>query len=129
MAAPALSNYLRDALIEHMLGTPYTAPTTYFLAIFEDIPTAAGGGTEAGTYTRPDVTADLVFDGADTGTASNSATVVTVTALPDGTYRGAAIYDAVTAGNMLWFGALTSPKTVTDGTLPFPIGNLRVGFE
>lgn len=123
-----MTDYLRDALVQHVfLGVTYTPPATVYLAAFTTQPTRAGGGTEAVGYTRIAISGDLVFSGSGTGGVENDATS-DFTDLPNGTYVGGATFDSLTSGNMLTFGSLGAPKTVSDGTLPFPAGDLTIVF-
>lgn len=127
--AAACSQYLQDALAKHLFGiATFTPPANIYLAVFRTLPTEAGGGIEAVGYTRPAIKSSMVFAGATTGRVANSSLLI-VTGLPDDTWVGVATYDAGAAGNMLTFGPLGTPKTTTDGTLPFPIGNLVIGFN
>jgi hypothetical protein len=42
-----------------------------------------------------------------------------------GTVTHVGIYDALTSGNLLWWGALATPRAVSSGdTISFPVGNL-----
>lgn len=127
--AAACSLYLQDALAKHLFGiATFTPPANIYLAVFRTMPTEGGGGIEATAYTRPAIKSSMVFAGAGTGRVSNNV-IVTATGLPDDTWVGVAAYDAASAGNMLTFGPLGTPKTTTDGTLPFPVGNLIIGFN
>ena len=110
----ALSNYLADALLDHTLrNTAYTSPTTVYLALFTTMPDANdSGGTEVtgGSYARQPVT----FGAAVDGVAANSA-AITFSSMPAATIRGACIYDAVSAGNLLHLGAFAAPTASQSG--------------
>lgn len=125
----ALTTYASDRIAKHLFSAAtWTPPATWYLAAFTTLPTRTGGGTEATGYTRVAVsTSNMTFAGTGTGRYDNSG-IVTFTDLPDDTYVGVALYDASTAGNMWMFCQLGTSKTTTDGALPFPIGNLIVGF-
>lgn len=120
------SDYLENELLDHVLGVAaYTAPTPY-VALYTAAPTDAGGGTEVsgGGYAREAAT----FGAASGGSASNSAIVdFGTTTGAWGTVTHFGIFDALTAGNLLYWGALTSSKTVESGDpVSFPIGDLTV---
>lgn len=108
----ALSNYLENALINATLrGQAYTAPTTVYLALFTSDPTDAGTGTEVtgGSYARQAIT----FGAPSNGSSSNSADVLFPTATAAwGTITHFGIYDAATAGNLLYQFSITTSKTI-----------------
>jgi hypothetical protein len=116
--ANAKSNYLRSAIINHVLrNTALTSPVTVYVALFTVAPTAAGGGTEvptgASAYTRMAVTFEA---GVTAGVGQNDGAVTfPVAGTSWGTIVAMAIFDAATAGNMLYFGNLTASKTVGSG--------------
>lgn len=104
----------------------HTPPANIYLALYTSTTTDAGGGTEAsgGSYSRK----SIALTAASGGQASNSA-VISFPNMPAGTFTHAAIHNAAVAGNMLWHGALTTPKTVPLGAaLQVSVGDLVVGF-
>jgi len=109
----SISNFLENKILEHTLGvTTYAKPTPY-VALFTTDPTESGTGTEVSTsgtgYTRIQAT----FGTASGGSISNSADITFPVATSSfGTVSHIGIYDAATAGNLLWHGALTTSKTV-----------------
>ena len=111
-----LSDYAENKLLNHMLGvSTFTMPTTVYLALFTSNPTDAGTGTEVtgNGYARK----VIPFSTATTGTISNASEVAFAT--PTGawgivTHFG--IYDALTGGNLLVHG----PLTTADGTAITP---------
>ena len=123
----AMSNYLENALINATLrNTSYTSPSTVYAALFTSDPTDAGTGTEVsgGSYARQAIT----FGAPSNGVASNSGAVEFPQATGNwGTVTHFAIYDALTSGNMLYHGALTSSKTIETGDVfKFAISNVSV---
>ena len=132
----AKSDYLEVELIKQIFRTGTMAkPTVLGVALFTAAPSDSGGGTEVsgGAYARVDhPPLDANWD-ATSGTDGNTknSTVVTFPT-PSGADWGSithfAIFDATTAGNMLYHGALTAPKTVNDGdpAPTFPAGSLSV---
>lgn len=113
------SDYLRNALVNHTLRhVAFTSPTAWFIALFNVAPTSAGGGTEVsgGAYVRQAVT----FAAPTTGATSNSGAVNFPTPTADwGDVPACAIFDASSAGNMLYFGPLGTPKTIYTGDVVF----------
>lgn len=105
------TNYTELKLLDHLLGTAaYTMPTVY-LGLFTATPSDTGGGTEVSgnAYARQ----ASPFSAASAGSAANSGTITFPTATGSwGTITHFALFDAVTAGNMLVYGALTSPRTI-----------------
>jgi len=123
----ALSDYLEDAIINWLRGTTFpAAPTTVYVALFTAAPNDAGGGTEVsgGGYARTAVTLGAPAGGA--GATDNTATVTFPQASASwGTVTHTAIFDALTAGNLLLHGALAASKAVGDGdTAEFAIGDI-----
>lgn len=107
-----------------------TGPATLYVALFTANPTDAGGGTEVtgGSYARVAVTSSLAnwagtqaaaSTTASTGTSgttsNNGAITFPAPTANWGVITGVAVFDAVTAGNMLFYSALTVSKTVNNG--------------
>ena len=112
----AISNYLENALLNATLrNTTYTSPATVYAALFTTDPTDAGSGTECtgSGYTRKAIT----FAAPSNGVTTNSAAACEFDqATGDwGTLTHFAIFDALTTGNMLYYGALTASKTISSG--------------
>lgn len=112
-----LSDYLENKLLDHTVGkTSYTMPTAY-IALYTVTPSDSGGGTEVtgGSYARV-TTAGANWNAASGGSTSNSADLTFPTASASwGTVVAVGILDASSAGNLLWWGPLTSNKTVDSG--------------
>lgn len=115
-----LSDYAENKLLNHILGVAaFTMPTTIYMALFTTNPTDAGTGTEVtgNGYARKSV----AFSTATTGTTSNPADVLFATPTGAwGTVTHFGLYDALTGGNLLWHGPLTTadatPITPTPST-------------
>ena len=133
-----LSDYAEQAIINAFLrGTNITAPTvaSLRLALFTADPTDAGNLNEVaigtwyarqltGTFTAPSPSGS-------TSQSSNSAAVtfpaVTVAAV---TITHVGIFDAATAGNMLFSAPMTSSKTLQVGdVLSFAPGTLVASID
>ena len=123
-----LTNYLESKLIDHFLGTTaYTKPTAVYVGLFTVTPGETGGGTEVtgGSYARQVAT----FNAATLGATTNSANI-DFTGMPAATTVAIGIFDAVSAGNMLLYGALTTNKTTDAGdTLRIATGSLSVSID
>lgn len=123
----AKSDYLEDALLNHVLrNTSLTSPATVYLALFTVAPTDVGGGTEVsgGSYARQVIT----FAAPVSGVVSNSGAVTFPTATASwGTVVAMGIFDAVSGGNLLYYGALTTSKVIDNGDqISFANGALTV---
>lgn len=110
------SAYLEDKMLNWMKGTAFgTAPTTVYVALFTTAPADDGtGGTEVsgGSYARASITTSSGWS-AISGTAprqiSNGSTITFVTPTASwGTIVAVGIYDASTAGNLLYWNTITS---------------------
>ena len=125
-----MSNYLENAILNATLrGTQYTSPSTVYIALYTSDPTDADVGTEVsgGGYARQPVT----FGAPSNGIVSNSAKVEfpVATALW-GTITHIGIRDALTGGNLLYYGPLTAARTVdVDNQLIFNVGQITVTLD
>lgn len=142
----AMSNYLENKLIDEIFrGQAFTAPTTLYVGLLTAAPTDAGGGTEVtgGAYARASIACSLAnwagtqSAGSTTassgtgGTTSNNAAINFPT--PTATWNTVThfgIYDAASAGNLLFWGALTTTKTVNIGDIvQFPAASLSFTLD
>jgi len=133
----AASNYLENALLDHVLAnTAYTQPTLY-LGLFLNTSTNAASNLEAGTLTDEVTTSGsayarqtIAFDAASGGSADNTATVTFPAATANwGTITHVAVMDAATSGNVLFYGAVTTSKTIESGdTFQVSAGNLTISL-
>ena len=113
----ALSDYAEKLLLDWLMTTgSATRPTTWFLALYTAAPNDAGGGTQVtgNGYARQSITfAAGVSPG---GTmASNNAQTFTASGGNWGNITHIGIFDASTAGNLLWHGPMTTARTINDG--------------
>lgn len=154
----AASNYLEDKLLDHTLryGTaPYTAPSTVYVALFADSGSAASAALESGTsgtasssdwgyfeinngsYARQSVT--FAAAGASTtGTITTNSTVSFPVATANYDTAGStgnvvthiALVDAASGStNVLFYGTLTTSKTVSSGDqFTISSGNLSISL-
>jgi hypothetical protein len=125
----SFSNYLENKVLGHVFGaTPYTAPATLYVGLFTSSPGETGSGTEVsgGSYARQTIAFTV------TGSqASNTAAVEFPTATASwGTITFAAIYDALSGGNLLAYGALTTSKTIDNGDVfRIPTGDFDTNLD
>jgi hypothetical protein len=128
--ATTLSDYAENKALDHVCGTSaWTMPAAVSIALFTTNPNfeTGAGGTEAtgGGYARKAASFAAASGGANTGpTAQKQWTVGTD--LAAGTYTGYGVYDAASAGNLLFGEAFSPSKTVsnTGDTLTFAISSI-----
>jgi hypothetical protein len=132
------SNYLENKVLDHVLrNTAYTQPSGLWLALFNNTSTNTAANLEAGTLTDETSTSStayvrkaVTFAASSSGTAATSATVTFDAATANwGTITHVAIMDGATAGagNVLFWGAVTTAKTIETGdTFQVTSGNLTV---
>lgn len=126
----AFSDYLENKIIDHVLrDTAYTKPTTIYVALYTSAPSDSGGGTEVsgGSYARVQVGPSQTdwtatqggTSGASSGTGGHTDNAADITfPAPTanwGSITHFGIHDHVSAGNLLFHGALTTAKTVNNG--------------
>ena len=129
----AFSNYLEEKIVEHFLrNNPITPPVTVYVALFESDPGEAAGGTEtaftgyarqSSAWTALDANGQTKNSGAVTFPANgNAVNAVTITHI--------ALYDAATAGNRLFYAAMSASKTLSPGdVLSFAANALVFGLD
>lgn len=135
----AASNYLENKLLDHVLCTAsYTQPTNVWLALFTSDPGEDASGTEVSTsgtgYGRKNINVDGssgAFNAASLGSTSNTQTITFTTATANwNTITHVAIFDAETGGNMLFYGGVTTSKTIETGdTFQVSSGNLTITLD
>lgn len=123
---------LRNALLDHALGgSDYTRVGTVYIALYTAAPTSAGGGTEvssSGTaYARQSLTnTGSSWTTSSAGVKSNVTLIDFGTASANwGTIVAGTVMSAASGGYILYFGPLTTPKTINTGDgFRVPIGGL-----
>ncbi len=124
----AASDYLENKVLDHVLNTASYAQPTVYVGLW-----TADDGLETGTITS-EVSGGsyarqtVAFDAAASGSADNSATVTFPTATAGwGTITHVALMDAVSSGNVLFHGAVTTSKAIDTGdTFQISAGNLTI---
>lgn len=137
------SNFLENKVLDHVLryGTaPYTAPSTVYIALFNNTSGNAATNLEAGTLTDEVSTTgtayarqSVTFGAASSGTIASNATVTfpTATGSGFGTVTHIALMDSDVegSGNVLFWGALATSKAVgVDDTFSIASGSLTVSL-
>jgi len=141
------SDYLSNKLIDFIFrGQAFTFPATMYASLFTATPSNAGGGTEVGggvNYARVSITGSLAnwagtqsagSTTASTGTLGKTSNNAAITfGAPSGSWGTtgwAGLHDASTAGNLLFWAPLTTPKTIASGASApsFPAGQWGITF-
>jgi hypothetical protein len=124
----AKSDYLETAMINAVLrNTTFTSPAIVYAALFTTDPAedASGAEVSGGSYARQSTAFDAPSPAGET---QNTADVTFPTATAAwGTVTHFAIFDAASAGNMLYYGSLTVSKIVGNGdTFKFVAGAVEI---
>lgn len=127
MTTYAKTDYQEDAVLNTARGSAMAAWTPYLALSTTPIVDAGTGITEpsaANGYAR----LALPLAAPSGGICSNSgALTYTCTNSPWGTVSWVAVYDAVSGGNMRYYGELTTPQVVGVGDqLVFEAGSIKV---
>lgn len=116
----AASNYLENEVLDHVLGKgtrDFTSPANLYISLYTTDPGEDDSGTEvSGTnYARTAVT----FNAASNGSATNDGDVTFPAAGSGGwgTVSHIGVHDASSAGNLLFYGALTASRTVSESDI------------
>jgi len=123
----AKSNYLENAVLDHVLGTSALTSPTAYLSLYTSDPGEADTGTElsGSGYARQSV----AFNAASGGSATGPTVAKEFTASGGawGTVTHFALHDASSGGNLLYYGSLTASKVIADGdTLRFAADSITV---
>jgi hypothetical protein len=125
-----MSDYLENKLIDLIFrNRSFSPPSTIYVGLYTAAPSDSGGGTEVsgGSYARVQVgPSDGTWDatqggnsGASSGTGgatANSGAITFPTPSANwGSITHVGIFDASSAGNLLFWKALTQAKTVNNG--------------
>lgn len=128
----AMSDYLENKLIDFVFrGQAFVPPATLYIALFTTNDNDAGTTrveVTGGSYARAAISSSMAnwaatqgagVTTASTGTGGTTSNNIAITfPAPTanwGTVQGIGIFDAATGGNELWYGALSSPNTISSG--------------
>ena len=126
----SFSEYTENLVLNYLLtANSVTRPTAWYVGLFTAAPSDTGGGTEvSGSGYARKATGTMTVAGTAT-TATNAAAIEFAAASGGnwGTLTHAAIFDALTGGNMLAWSALTTARTINDGDVfRIPASSLTV---
>ena len=123
----SIASFLEDKILDLVFnGTSYAGQATVHTKLHTGDPGEEGTANPAANSTRQATT----FGAASGGAISNDAQVEWVNVPNAETYSHISLWDAASAGNCLWSGALTQAKTVAVGdTFRIPIGDLDVSLD
>lgn len=124
----AMSDYLEARILDHTLaGVPYAPPAARYVSLHTLNPGEVGGGEVAGgDYQR----ALAQFGVADATSTSKNSNTLAFAGMPAVTVTHVGIYDAPTAGNLLYYGPLSASVAVTaGGTFVIAAGALSVALD
>lgn len=124
----SMSNYLEDELLDHVFGVgAFTQPSGVYVKLHLGDPGEDGTGNPAAETTRIQGTFGSAASG---GTISNTAQIQWTSLAATETLTHISLWDASTAGNCLWAGALASSVNVNSGgTFTIAIGDLDVSLD
>lgn len=129
------SDYLENRILNSIFnGAAFPVIGTVYIALFTAAPTDAGGGTEVagGSYARKAITCNTTnFPATTTGMIQNAvAQAFAQASAAWGTVVAFGVFDALTAGNLLYHGAVSPNKTVASGdTLSIAVNQLQISEE
>lgn len=121
----SISNYAELKILEHTTGkTAWTMPTTVYVKL-HTADAGEDGTTSAATNTTRQ---SASWATAATGSIATNATITWTNVSTTETYSHWSLWDASTAGNCLWTGALSSSASVTAGDT-FQITSLTLSLD
>lgn len=142
MPSASATNYQTQKFLDLLLkGTAYTPPTSLWIALFTTTNTIGYNGsgfvevsTSGTAYAREEISTSVVgwtgptVDGNNFYYANTADIVWEVPTANWGTVTGLGLYDASTAGNLLYFAQLSTSKTVSlgDGAPRIQAGAMRI---
>jgi hypothetical protein len=126
------SDYTEAAVLDHLFGiTEWTVPANLYVALFTAAPADSGGGTEVSgnAYARVQVTNSGSSWTRTNNSVTNAGSIPFAAPSPSswGTVTHFGLYDASSAGNLLFWSALNPSVTTANGVaLAFAAGALTV---
>lgn len=121
----SISNYAELKILEHTTGkTAWTIPTNVYVKLHTADAGEAGTSSAATEATRK----VAAWATAASGSIATSATLEWTNVAATETYTHWSMWDASTAGNCLWTGALSSSAAVTAGDT-FQITSLTLSLD
>jgi len=125
------STYLANKLLDLPVGAvAFTAPATLYFALYTSAPGVGGGGTEVtgGSYARASLTNNTTnFPAASSGSKSNATAITWTTASASwGVVTAVGVFDAASAGNLLYFATISSKTVDANDTVSIPVSNFTL---
>lgn len=121
----SISNYAELKILEHTTGkTAWTIPTDVYVKLHTGDAGEEGTSNAASEATRK----EAAWATASAGSIATSATLEWTNVAATETYSHWSLWDASTAGNCLWTGALSSSAAVTAGDT-FQITSLTLSLD
>jgi hypothetical protein len=121
-----ISNYLENKILDAVGNNVSLAVAQAYVKLHTADPGEDGTTAPAGNTTRVAVSFAVASAGSMVSDADVNWTSVSTTE----TYSHISLWDASTAGNCLWTGALTAPKAVTAGdNFTIPTGSLTLSVD
>lgn len=142
-----MSNYLENKLVDFLFrGGSYSPPSTLYFALCTSTPTDASTGSNiseitGGNYARQSLTATTGNwystqgdnSGTSSGTGGSTSNIPSIawnSITWSGTVSSVAICDALTAGNVLFYGSLANSKTLISGdSISFAVSGLAIQLD
>jgi len=121
----SISNYAENKILDHVTGeAAWTMPTTVYVKLHTGDPGEAATSNAATETTRKAASCAV----ASSGSIATSATIEWTNVSTTETYTHWSLWDASTAGNALWTGALSASAAVTAGDT-FQITSLTLSLD
>jgi len=121
----SISNYAELKILEHTTGkTAWTIPSNVYVKLHTGDAGEDGTSNAASEATRK----EAAWATASSGSIATSATLEWTNVASTETYSHWSLWDALTSGNCLWTGALSSSAAVTAGDT-FQITTLTLSLD
>lgn len=115
MAVGLSTTNVANKFLDLLRGTAWTAPSGLYVKLHTGDPGSAGASNASGVTTRNQLTLNAASSGSSTLSSLSSYSMTGTE-----TISHVSVWDASSAGNFLFSGALTASKSVTSGdTLSF----------
>ena len=129
----SFNDYTENKVLDHIVGkTSFTMPTAYVgLSTADPLDDASGLAEPSGNNYARVTTSGSDWDAAASGATANAAAL----AFPEasgawGTVTHFALFDALSAGNMLCHGTLDASRVIVSGQTPrFAIGEFDITLD
>ena len=138
----ALTNYLESGLLNHLFrGLAYTAPSTLYIGLTQsfnsgNLKSGILDEPSLGSYSRQSYASNTsnwispYYSGVSGLTHNTSSIQFPIATADIGTISGVFISDAATSGNVLFFGQLSSSRSIRNGDqFVFSSGSLKVSLS